>query len=166
MAFFQDLGAKKNKIIQLLLASQNLCKLLYYNTTNPLNESTISDTSVLLFDKLFPMMKYPDAETEKSSRLCVYFRDIIPFKTNEGFREPKLCFDIICHQNVWLVNSNERPFLIMEEIDKIFNDQYIPEISTREVGYSFADIRNYADYFDGYYLMYNLTESSYLGCVN
>lgn len=165
MAHFVNYGDKINKIIEMLLANQDLCKLLYYNDYNPLDQANISDTRVLLLDKIYPMPKYPDAEIEKTSRLCVYMSNIRPFGNNDGFVEPKLCFEVICHQDVWLVDSNLRPFLIMNNIDEMFNNAFIPTLSTRESRLYLADIKLYADYYSGYILMYNLTESSYLGCA-
>ncbi len=43
-----------------LISSQNLCKLLTYSSSDPLNEDDISDTTSLLFNKIFPTPRLPD----------------------------------------------------------------------------------------------------------
>jgi len=161
---FGDLGQKLNKVIEYILGSQNLCKLLYYDTNNPLDESDITDTSILIMNKIYPMPKYSMAETEKTSRLSIYFRDFKKFENNIGFREPLLCFDIMSHQDCWMIDSDIRPLRIFHEIDKLFNNIYLKEISTRQITFKYGDILNISDYISGYYLHYHFVESSYLGC--
>lgn len=164
MAYFNDLGQKMNKVIELLLNSQNLCKLLYYNDKTPLSNPDISDTSTLMLSNIFPVPKYTGAQEDKSSRVSVYFRDFKIYEDNIGFVEPKLCFDVMSHLDCWMIDSNIRPFLVMNEIDKIFNNTYIKQISTRYIIRTFVDLVSYSDYWSGYYLVYSFTDSNYLGC--
>lgn len=164
MAYFKDIGMKMNKVIQMLLSSQDLAKLLYYNEYDPLSQPDISNTGSLINTKIFPYLKYPDAETTAGSRLLLYFRDIQSYKKNIGFRELKLFIEVLCHEEVWLVDSNIRPFLIMEEIDKLFNHGEVEELSIRHIEYMTADIKKYSEYFDGFFMVYGLSDTSYIGC--
>lgn len=164
-AFFSTLEIKIRKIIEKIIESQDLCKLVYYDENNPLSQPTISDTSSLIGNRIFPLPKYSFAETEKCSRINVYFKNSQPYEPNSGFRKIILYIDIICNDDIWLIdNSGIRPYSISNKIDEIFNNQFIKELSLKKVYFLNWNLIEYADYFHGYCLMYELSDNSNVEC--
>ena len=44
-------------------------------------------------------------------------------EVNSGYRNVSLLIDIICHLNAWKIREGYRPFLLMNEIDKMLNNK-------------------------------------------
>jgi len=164
MAYFQELNTATNVILDRIFSSQDLCKLLYYNSPNPLSQANISDTSSLLMNNVYPLPKMPDAEKDKKGILNMYFYSAKPFSRNSGFKHTYLCFDIMCHLDIWMINTGVRPYSISNEIDVLFNDQYIKDLSLRNVYWNEWSVKNYSDYYSGYHLVYALSQDNNLGC--
>lgn len=162
-AYFATLNIKINKIIEKILENQDLCKLLYYNSYTPLDESNIPDTSILMMDKIFPLPKNTFAEDEKSNRLNLYFQSSEPY-TNSGFRSINLTIDIISHLDNWLIDSAIRPYIITSEVDEIFNNQFISDLSMKKIYFKSWFIIAVSDYFYGYRCMYELSDNSNISC--
>lgn len=162
MAYFEKLNNGIFEIIDMLLSNDNLCKYLVNNNFSPLsNENTpIENPRSLIMKNIFPLPKLPDAEENEKCIINVYFYNSKPYKKNSGFRSVDLCFDIICHLNLWQIDSGIRPYAITNEIDKMFNDKIIEQLSMTNI---FSDSwRNmkYSDYFYGYNLTYRLSQDS------
>lgn len=170
-AFYGSLNSKINKIIETLISSQNLCKLLYYNDDNPLSQSDIPDTSSLIFknnytseNKIFPLPKYVDAEEEKGSLLYIYFNYMDSYKKNTGFKKLNLYIQIACHLNVWYIDSAIRPLSIIHEIDRLLNNQHIDDLSMNKIFSDSCGMIRFSDYFYGYNLEYKLSDNSNINC--
>jgi hypothetical protein len=163
LAFFQELNSSIFLIRDMLLANQNLCKLLYYNERDPLSQPTISNTKVLDMENLFPMPKMPDIETKKQSILDYYFNISEPWTENPFFRKTYLTFDIIIHLDLWLIKDALRPYSILNEIDEMFNNKYINDLSGKNIYANDAKVLKYSDMFYGYHMIYDLTNTSGIG---
>ncbi len=127
MARFEELDENINKVMMKLIESQNLCKLLYYDTghdEDPLSKPDIQDMSSLLFDRIYPLPKIPNIEESTSSLLTVFF-DEIRLSENINFKGTILSFTILCHIDLWRMPGKLRPYSIKHEIDKIFNEQRV-----------------------------------------
>lgn len=166
-AYCNTLNDKLNKILELLISSENLCKLLYYNCTNPLEQAAISNPSQLIYrenyqsyNKIFPLPKYPNAETNAGSLLYVVFSDAQTYKRNTGFKEINLRIDVASHLDIWCIDSGLRVFSIMNEVDKIFNDERISDLSYNKVYSNDYMLVGFSDYFWGYSLKYVLSDNS------
>jgi len=167
MAYFEDLNLQSNTTIQEITSSQNLCKLIYYNTLNPLSETNLTQNEriSLLFNKIFPMPNWSFAEDCKDSRLCIYFGESTPYDSNSGFRPINLYIDVICHLDVWKITSGMRPYLILNELDKLFNNQKISNISINKIYFlGLSPPVKFADYFFGYTLNYKVSTNSNIEC--
>lgn len=120
---FSELNDDMTQIFMALLTSDNLCKLLYYPDENPLSQPSITNPTKLLYNNIHPYRYIPDIETDTKSYISVVLGD---FKNISGvFRAGRITFDIICHRGVNKINQGTRLFAIMNEIDKLFNDQQI-----------------------------------------
>jgi hypothetical protein len=163
MAYFNELSNVINKMIEIILSDQELCKLIYYSEYNPLNQPTITDSSILLFDKIFPFPKQPGLQQEKGSLINTYFLSSKPWSGNSGFKKELVCVDILCHLDNWKIENGIRPYEISKRLDFLFNNKNIKEISNNRVYFdSWTNIR-YSDYFYGFRLVYMITNDSNVG---
>ena len=131
MANFEWLDKNINDVFDKIYANQNLCKLLFYDSDNPLAEATIANTKVLYTNKkkrkLFPYFFTPDLKDVQTTTLHVCFKD---FKLSDNifFKPAKVDFYIVCHEYLWELNTGDgdihlRPFAILHELDLTFNRQ-------------------------------------------
>ncbi|MCR8641543.1 hypothetical protein NV379_02635 [Paenibacillus sp. N1-5-1-14] len=126
MAKFEDLNSNLIEVIMKLTESQDLCKLLYYQDDKPLRKPDIDNTYKTLFMKnIFPIPKIPSASTEKESYLTILLDEIRIGTKNIGFKNTVLCFNVMCHVDKWMMDGSLRPYAIMSEIDKLFNNQKV-----------------------------------------
>ena len=100
-----------------------MCKLLNYNTYTPLSESAVTDNVSLLFDKIYPFPFTPDITSDASCILNVMFDEFELGRTNPYFKNNQLSFVVLCHNDLWRIENNLRPFSVLNEIDTLFNKQ-------------------------------------------
>ena len=114
---YKELSTMLKNIAQRLLANQTLCKLLYYNETNPLAKSDFVTTSGLLGKEIRFIPKVGPQETTKSKVVLVW---------SGGEKNPtnKEVVDLILNIYVytpfseWVIIGDElRTFLILSEIE-------------------------------------------------
>jgi len=122
---FLELGQNINQLVLSLVTNDTLCKLLYYNVPDPLSQPSVPSPSTdVLFNNLFPYPYSPIAETNEISLLNVYLDNFRPEKVK--FKESLVICDVVCHQELWQLTGSSnglRPYLIMNEIDDMFNQQ-------------------------------------------
>lgn len=165
MGYFKELNQNINVILKLIFKNQDLLKYLKYGDELPLSNPDIISPRSLINENIFLTPKTPDAITEQCSILNIYFISSKPYRKNSGFRELYLCFDIMCHLDIWMLDDSKiRPYCICEEIDTMFNNQQISELSLNRVYFENDVIVKYSDYFYGYRLTYKLSSDSNVGC--
>lgn len=126
-----------NNIFTALLSNADLVKLFYYNSYNPLSESNVADPSILIKPKVnnainpkqrfFPIPFNDDVMTEQMTTLHIYYA--MGERRDRGILEALLYFDIICHQDLWMVSGNIRPYMIMNEISKTLSNTRVAGIT-------------------------------------
>lgn len=127
---FDSLNADMDKILNKLISSQEICKLLSYNTVSPspLLQPNVNNPSKLIYDKIFPYRFNIDENTEASSFITVVFSN---YKlTNNCFKAGKVLFNIIVHKDLIKVElesgaNGMRYYCMANLIDSIFNNQNI-----------------------------------------
>jgi hypothetical protein len=62
MSKLDELNLNLFNVLSALTHSQNLCKLIYYDSLNPLDEVAISHPNTLMYTKIYPMPKVPETE--------------------------------------------------------------------------------------------------------
>lgn len=154
MSKFKELNKNINDTLSQVISSQNLCKLIEYDTYNPLSESDIADTSTLLFNKIFPFPKIPDIQDEENTSLCVLFDNFSTDKRNFMIKEGVLTLLIISHNNLWKINGGIRPFSIMHELDELFVGKRI--VGIKELQFLGGRYISFNDKFSGYEIKYRL----------
>jgi hypothetical protein len=133
MSKFSELNDNIKIIMETVLGSQDLCKLLYYTSTNPLAEANLSDTSVLLLSSIFPTPITPGVEDEPKNIITIVLDDFALGRDNNAFKTSKIVFNVLCHLDLWLLDDTKiRPYSILNEIDTLFNQQRIATIGKLE----------------------------------
>jgi len=72
-----------------------------------------------------------DDSTEKMSYVTAVFSNFVVNQFNPEFKLSTIIFDIACPYEEWQLNDRSlRPYLIMEEIDNMFNEAKMAGIGT------------------------------------
>ena len=154
---FETLDSDIMTIIMTMMSNQNLCKLIYYDTSTPLLEANIENTTSLLFDRLYPIPITPLVTDDAKSFITVVLDDFQLGKTNIKFKTSKILINVISHISLWPIAEGKlRPYGIMGEIDKLFNEQRIVGIGKLIFERSNWIAAN--EKFMGYRLVYNVVE--------
>lgn len=153
---FEELNENINTVLMTMLGSQNLCKLLYYNDNNPLSMPDLTDTGVVLFQNLFITPIVPKIEDTAKSLITVVLDDFSLGRTNTAFKTSKITFNVLIHIDLWMMlgTGKLRPYSILNEIDKLFNQQRILGIGKLE--FSNARWMGISDAWQGYQVNYKV----------
>ena len=77
------------------------------------------------------IQKMPHYSTEKMSYITAIFNSFVVNQMNPEFKISTVRFDIACPYDEWLLNGHSlRPYLIMQEIDGMFNKSQMAGIGT------------------------------------
>ena len=123
-----DLGLNLQKIINRLQTNQNLLKLVYYTSKDPLNEQDLTDEQIKneIYNKLIkivPRIGYKETAQSMVTLRVVRGRNNIE---NDEFRDFEINIEVFVPLTQWFIkDSNLRPFAIMGEIHKSLNNKTI-----------------------------------------
>ena len=118
---FSSVGKNLILLSSTLLNNQKVCKLLYYSNSSPLSQPDF-DTEIIFNKNIRVIPKVPDFDEEKGSFVLVLLDDFIVDPNNSEMKIIQIRFDIICPLDEWTINEESlRPFLIMSEIQKMFD---------------------------------------------
>lgn len=121
---FAVMGENLFKIANRLITNQKLCRLLKYQDRDPLvkdEEHPEVKGIDLLHKQIVLIPKYPEDGIEYSYVLAVFDNFTIN-PNNPDFKLTRIRFDVVCPYTEWIINEGTlRPYLIMEEIDSMFN---------------------------------------------
>lgn len=153
---FTELGSNLVYVVNQLLDSDDLIKLIKYDVSEPLSKPIEATPTVLLFDRIYPIPKVPTVQEDKKTILSIIFSNAI-LSDNIKIKDSKLIFWIMCHIDLWAVRDNLRPFLIASEIDKIFNEKRGSQLSIGKVLFNSFVYREWDNRFCGYQLIYDVS---------
>lgn len=142
--------------------SQPLCKLLYYDYSNPLDYPDIVDTTILHSDTENQRIVFApftlSSDSARITRLSIMLSDIDVDKI-DYFRDITLSCVITCHNDLWELNPvnyvTTRPLLIWDELELLYNSQYTTtglgkkEMSTGSLVYFNNNFTGYSIQFKG-----------------
>lgn len=123
-----DLGLNLQKIISRLQTNQNLLKLVYYTSKDPLNEEDLTEEQIKteVYNKLIkivPRIGYKETAQSMISMRVVRGRNN---PENGEFRDFEIDIEVFVPLTQWFIkDSNLRPFAIMGEIHKSLNNKTI-----------------------------------------
>lgn len=131
----QNLIDVENTDVKLANSAKNICKLLYYTEKNPIEQpdqkridsqnphptfESLDESYEFIMNKRVLLVPRVPAEDEMGAFIVVHMDDFT-LSSNKEFKPSRVVFDILVHADNWLLNNSLRPFVIMQEIDTIFN---------------------------------------------
>ena len=136
---FAVMGENLFKIANRLITNQKLCRLLKYQDPDPLVEDEkhpdVNGIN-LLHKQIVLIPKYPEDGIEYSYVLAVFDNFTIN-PNNPDFKLTRIRFDVVCPYTEWIINEDTlRPYLIMEEIDTMFNQAKLSGIGNLQFTHS------------------------------
>ena len=162
---FAVMGLNTFKIANKLMTNQRICRLLKYQTRNPFTDTDPItkkpqpdvDGADLINKQLLIVPKVFDDSTEKMSYIISVFDDFVVNQINPEFKTSTVRFDIACPYDEWMLDDKSlRPYLIMQEIDTMFNEQQLAGIGTLQ--FWRADALTLSPWIGGYSMKYKINE--------
>lgn len=120
---FAVMGENLFRIVRKMTENQRLCRLLKYQKADPFDKELPDvDGLSLLNSHLNIIPKIPEVDTIERSYIVIVFDKFIMNTANPDFKLTTIRFDIICPFDEWILDAdNLRPYLIMQELDQMFN---------------------------------------------
>ena len=162
---FAVMGENTFLIANKLMQNQRICRLLKYPSKDPfLDKDPITgkdqpnvDGLELINKQILIVPKIFDDSNEEMSYIVTVFDDFTVNVLNPDFKLTTLRFDIACPYDKWLLNERSlRPYLIMEEIDKMFNQGKLKGIGNLQ--FYRADNLTLSPWIGGYSMRYKINE--------
>ena len=156
---FAIMGTNTFKIANKVSTNQKICRLLKYQVRDPLNMDKYPDVDGidLINKQILIVPKIYDDSVEKMSYVVLLFNDYVVDQMNSEFKSCTIRFDIACPYDEWLLDEQTlRPYLIMQEIDSMFNGSKLAGIGT--VQFWRADPLVLSPEIGGYSLRYTIDE--------
>ena len=156
---FAVMGTNTFKIANKLMQNQTLCRLLKYQARDALDTEKYPnvDGADLIGKQILIVPKVFDDSTEKMSYVISVFDDFVVNQINPEFKVSTVRFDIACPYDEWLLNERSlRPYLIMQEIDTMFNESKLAGIGTLQ--FYRADALTLSPWIGGYSMKYKINE--------
>lgn len=162
---FSVMGDNTFRIANRIMQNKRICRLLKYQTKDPfLSKDPVTgkdqpdvDGLELIHKQILIVPKVFDDSTEKMSYIISVFDDFTVNQLNPEFKVSTVRFDIACPYDEWILNEQSlRPYLIMEEIDKIFNGQPLAGIGNLQ--FYRADNLTLSPWIGGYSMRYKINE--------
>ena len=153
------MGTNAFNMANKLMQNQQLCRLLKYQVRDPFDTEKYDNVDgVLLLNKQIMITpKIWDESTEKTSYVIVLFNSFVTNLINPDFKVDTIGIDVACPYDEWVLNgSSLRPYLMMEEIDNMFNGAEIAGIGTLE--FVRADRNVFTPQIGGYTMQYKINE--------
>ena len=126
-----ELGENLHKIIDRLLANDNLVNLLYYTDDNPLqidSHPALSkqDKQKKVFETLIKTIPRVGTKDTANSIVVVYVQRASKISGNKEFRNVRILVDVVVPLTQWFImDTNFRPFAILGEIQKSLDEKTI-----------------------------------------
>ena len=152
---FEVMGEDIFKIVDKIQTNQKLLKLLKFTDSNPLDHEDLSQDEIdeMLHKNLLIIPKLPDEDQDKNCYIVVILDKYEVDPYNPDFKSVIIRFDVICPLDRWIINSSTlRPYLILNELDKMFNEQKLAGIGN--LSFINADRLVVSPYLGGYTVNY------------
>lgn len=140
-----------------ILNNEKICKLLEYETSDPLSKDPLKDPYKLVNDRKVNTFPYIHQKTEDK----ISFVNVFASYVNKAYDNPKsrkinISVIVVSHSDIWNTRHGLRPILIMSEIDDIVNGSKALQ-SIGKVDFEFARPVEINRVFYGYEIMYSFT---------
>ena len=155
---FAVMGTNTFNIANKLMQNQRLCRLLKYSVRDPFDEKYEDVDGITLLNKQIMIVpKIFDDSTEKTSYIVAMFSNFVVNALNPDFKLSSIRFDIACPYDEWVLNDKSlRPYLMMQEIDDMFNGAKMSGIGTLQ--FVRAESIVLTPQIGGYSMIYQINE--------
>ena len=156
---FAVMGENTFNIAEKLTQNQRLCRLLKYQVRDPFDEKKYPnvDGLDLLNKQILIIPKVFDESTEKTSYITAIFTGFTVNVMNPDFKLSTIRFDIACPYDEWVLSEHSlRPYLMMQEVDNMFNQAKMSGIGT--LSFVRAEPINLTPQIGGYCMIYSINE--------
>ena len=156
---FAVMGTNTFNIANKIMQNQRVCRLLKYEVRDPFDKDKYPDVDGidLLGKQILIVPKIFDDSTEKMSYVTAVFSNFIVNAINPDYKISTIRFDIACPYEEWMLSEHSlRPYLIMQEIDDMFNQAQMSGIGT--LSFVRADALTLTPWIGGYSMVYQINE--------
>lgn len=147
------------RIASKLIDNQKICRLLKYQDADPLDKDKHPDDVNgidLLHESIIIIPKFPEDGIEHSFIIAVFDNFTIN-PSNPDFKLTRIRFDVVCPYTEWIINEGSlRPYLIMQEIDSIFNQSKLSGLGSLQ--FTHATPLVLSPQLGGYSMYYQINE--------
>lgn len=124
----EELGVNLQKIMNRLLANDNLVNLLYYSTKDPLNSPPLTNEQKQneVYEKLIKIV--PRVGPREDAKSVIVMRVVSAHRIpgNTDFKAIKIAIEVFVPLTQWFIkDSNLRPFAILGEIENSLEGKVI-----------------------------------------
>lgn len=123
-----ELGTNLQKIINRLVANDDLVKLLYHESDNPLECAPLTKEQKQkeVFEKLIKTVPRVGTKDTAKSIVVVYVQRAAKIPGNKEFKNIKIFVDVIVPLTQWYIkDTNLRPFAILGNIQESLDNKTI-----------------------------------------
>lgn len=123
-----ELGRNMQKIVNRLLANDNLVNLLYYTDKDPLSQDALTETekNTEIFNKLIKMVPRLDPTETAKSVISIFAASGTELGENGEFTDITIIVETFVPITQWFIkDSNLRPYAIMGEVQSSLNGKTI-----------------------------------------
>ena len=152
---FEVMGEDIFKIVNKIMSNQKILKLLKFTDGDPLNHPDLKQEEIdeMLNKNILVVPKIPDENSNNDCYIVIILNTYEVNLANNDFKDTTVRFDVICPMNRWLINEKTlRPYLIMSEIDTMFNEKSIAGIGN--LSFAKATPLVPSPYLAGYSMIY------------
>ena len=155
---FAVMGTNTFNVANKLMSNQRLCRLLKYSVRDPFKDKYPDVDGVSLLNKQIMIVpKIFDDSTEKTSYIVALFSNFTTNSINPDYKLSTVRFDVACPYDEWVLDDRSlRPYLIMQEIDDMFNQAQMAGIGTLQ--FVRADSLVLTPQMGGYSMLYRINE--------
>ena len=156
---FSVMGTNAFNIANKLMQNQRLCRLLKYQVRDPFDKNKYQDVDgiALLNKQIMITPKIWDEDTEKVSYIVALFDTFVTNFVNPDYKIDTISFDVACPYDEWVLSDKSlRPYLIMQEIDDMFNGAQVAGIGT--LAFIRAERNVFTSQIGGYTMLYSVNE--------
>ena len=155
---FAVMGNNTFLIADKIMSNKRICRLLTHHVRNPFDKELPDvDGENLIHKQILITPKIFDDDTEKMSYIVAVFNNFSVLPGNPEFKNAVIRFDIACPYDEWVLDNNSlRPYLIMQEIDTMFNEGRLAGIG--KLQFVRAECLTLTPYIGGYSMWYSIHE--------
>lgn len=123
-----ELGKNLQKIVNRLLANDELVKLLYYEQNDPMDQPALSTEMKEreVFEKLIKTVPRVGTKDTAKSVIVVYVQKAGKISGNKEFKNVRILVDVIVPLTQWyIIDTNFRPFAILGQVQSSLDDKTV-----------------------------------------